>query len=82
MATISMQKIDNQQVMSLKYINIARDLTIRFEQTSPFRIIGWEENVGGKPACRATLQARLLSDYWARHNNNDLPLRDTLGLSR
>ena len=30
-----MQNIENQQVMSLKYKNIARDLTIRFEPKKP-----------------------------------------------
>jgi hypothetical protein len=80
MANISIQTIDNQRVMLLKYKNIARELAVQFESESPFKIVGWEEKVGGKMVCKATLVARILSDYWARHNNVDLPLRDSLGL--
>ena len=47
-ATISMQTVGNERVMKLEYKKLSRSLTIRCEAVSPYKIIGWEEMVGGK----------------------------------
>lgn len=77
-ANISFEDAENERVMKIEYTTMNRSLAIRFEKNSPFKITGWEEMTGGKLACRATLKRRILSDYWSRHDNDDLPLRDSL----
>lgn len=77
-AKISFEEAGNDRLMKVEYESMSRSLAIRFEKNSPFKIVGWEEKAGGKLACRATLKQRILSDYWSRHDNDDLPLRDSL----
>ena len=70
---------------SLQYPD--RSLVIFFAEAFPFEIAGWEETYksGFGPnaqelTTKATLKKRMMLDYWSRHDNKDLYLREELGL--
>lgn len=71
---------------TLSYPNQSRTLSIHFESSFPYAIEGWEETYPSgfgetkMLTTKATAINRIMSDYWARHNNVDLPLREELGL--
>lgn len=79
-ATITLEKGDAESVLHLVYADIPRKLDIRFETAAPYRIVGWEENDGGKISSKGTLKKTILSDYWSRHDNASEPLRDSIRL--
>jgi hypothetical protein len=61
-----------------------RQLSIRYQKKFPHQIMGWEEEFEewGKPAhTKATLDKTLVIDYWRKNKNENLFLRDSLGLS-
>lgn len=71
----------NSQKYSLKYTD--RELVIRFNRQFPHQILGWEDtyNQNGKRlTTKATLKKTILSDYWSKHNPNNVALRDSLGI--
>lgn len=87
-AEMSRQSLDNNQTgYTVSYKDLDRQLTIVFQNDFPYEIMGWEETYTsgwGKSANKLTTKATriktLKSDYWNRHNNEDLPLRAELGL--
>lgn len=71
------------------YTGINRKLMIHFNKKFPYEIEGWEETMTsgfGANAksllTKATKNKSIMSDYWSRHGNKDLVLRDQLGLDR
>lgn len=66
------------------YPSHQRTLAIEFEKTFPHRINGWtekQEQNGKTYTTTATLEKRLITDYWTKNKNEFLYLRDSLGLS-
>lgn len=64
-----------------------RELRVFFAEAFPHEISGWEETyesgfgAGAQVlTTRATIKKRILLDYWSRHDNVDLYLREELGL--
>jgi hypothetical protein len=79
-AKISIQKQAKTDELHLDYLNIERSLVIQYENTAPYRILGWTETDNGKTSSKGTLKKILMSDYWAKHDNASAGLRDDLGL--
>ena len=74
---------DGLLTYSLSYPKLDRTLRVRFNKEFPHEIDGWEETTtrgGQELTTRATLNKRMMLDYWARHDVADLPLRQELGL--
>lgn len=63
---------------------LKRTLTINYENTFPYRILGWEDSYPGFDGkvltTKATRNKEMIVDYWRTHNNADRPLREQLGL--
>lgn len=57
-----------------------RRLEVTFEAKSPYKILGFAEFEGDKEMSRATLKKTMMSDYWAKHDNQSAFLREELGL--
>lgn len=73
------------QIYRLEYQNIGRVLEITFETKFPYAIVRWEEKIRRQASdpWQVTKAERTHSqqlDYWNRHNVEDLPLRNDLGL--
>lgn len=79
-AEISLEKGEKESNLTLKYPDISRSLSIRFETKFPHIIQGWEETYEGKLVSKGTLKAVRNSAYWSEHDNIHAPLRDTLKL--
>jgi hypothetical protein len=64
--------------------SLKRILTIQYENTFPYRILGWEDSYPGFDGkvltTKATRNKEMITDYWRTHNNADRPLREQLGL--
>ena len=70
-------------VYSLEIPEIKRRLTIRYENSFPYRILSWEEEFEERGVIRktsATLDKTLISDYWTKNKNEFQYLRDSLNL--
>lgn len=86
-AEISLKKEGDLQIYTIHYPGADRTLTIRFDQAFPYQIQGWEETyqsgwgAGAKTlTTKATLMKTLFTDYWNKHSNAYLGLREELGL--
>ena len=67
----------------LKYPEIDRSLMIRFNQTFPFKIVGWEEIIIRQNKTfitKAHSPRHLNIDYWNKNKNTDTKHRDLLHL--
>ncbi len=78
---------DSLRVFTLSYPELNRTLSIRFNAAFPHEIEGWEDThrsgfgAGARDlTTRAVRNKRMMLDYWGRHSNADLPLRQELGL--
>ncbi len=72
---------NNQSSYVLNYPRLGREVTIDFETEFPHRILSWTEaDSSSGLTSTATLIKTIKSDYWNRHFNKDLPLREELGL--
>jgi len=80
---------ENSQLLTyqIDYEGINRSLSIHFTKKFPYEIQGWEESMTsgfGSSAksliTKATKKKSIMSNYWSRHNNEDLVLRKELGL--
>lgn len=70
-------------VYQLSYPQLGRTLQIRYENKFPYKILGWEESLGGKKGqviSRARLKKSLLLDYWNLNKLEDEVWRDKLGI--
>jgi len=66
---------------SLRYRELGRTLTIRFETAFPYRIEGWTETTrGGVTRAQRTHFERLA--YWSLNGADDRAVRERLGLPR
>ena len=74
----------NNYVIDMPSLN--RKLSIRFEQTFPYHILGWEDTypgIDGKILTTTAVKKKeLIVDYWRTHTNDDRALREQLGLPR
>lgn len=80
MADIQLNKGATESTLSVLYQDTQRSLSIRFETAFPYRILGWEELIGGKLASKGILKATRLSPYWSEHDSVHAPLRDSIQL--
>ena len=74
-------------VYELTYRDLERTLSIFFEKTAPFSILGWREvypsGFGENPQNLVTTAVRthrMMTDYWNKHGRKDRKLRKELGL--
>lgn len=78
---------EEQSFYTLKYPELNRSLTIYFSSSFPYSIEGWTESFksGFGPdakvlTSKATKINSLKTPYWQQNGNNDLYLRDQLGI--
>lgn len=83
----SLVKGDKENIYQLDYPELNRVLKITFENTFPYKILGWtemyESGWGAKKkmlTTKATLKKTLNIAYWQKNSNDDLYLRKELGL--
>ena len=81
-ARIRLEQLDDRNQLIVEYLHLDRTVSIDYEPQFPYRIIGWEEQDGGQLSSRGTLIKSIKAPYWTQHDNDDLPLRDSLRLSR
>ncbi len=70
---------NGSKICSLVYES-KRRLEVTFEAAFPHKILGFVEFEGDKEMSRATLKKSMMSDYWAKHDNQSAFLREELGL--
>ena len=77
------EEADGLMAYTLSYPKLGRTLSIHFSKDFPHEIDGWEETTsrgGQELTTKATLNKRIMLDYWAKNSLADLPLRQELGL--
>ena len=79
-ANITLEKGKAESTLFVRYEDIPRVLSIRFESALPYRILGWEETDGGKLLSKGIKKASVMSPYWSQHNLEHDGLRDSLKL--
>ena len=86
-ATASLTTENGVSTYTLNYNETERKLTIRFESSFPYQIIGWEEEFrsGYGPSAktftsRGTKLKTLKTPYWQQNSNEYISLRDSLEL--
>jgi hypothetical protein len=84
-ATAALKENNGISTYTLTYPD--RELSIRFEDKSPFKILGWTETYrlsDGETSenliTTATLKKQIMLDYWNKHNVQDSVYRKQLGL--
>ena len=77
-ATLAMDKGEHENTLRVKYEDIPRTLSIRFESVFPHRILGWEEMENGKIMSKGTLKASRMEPYWNEHDVKSDGMRDSL----
>ncbi|MEM9990778.1 MAG: hypothetical protein AAF738_03385 [Bacteroidota bacterium] len=75
----SIKEIENGKRYVVEYLHQERTLTIDFEDTFPYKILGWTEEDGGQRTT-ARLQETMNSAYWSQNANRFEYLRKDLGL--
>jgi len=77
---------DNLMAYQLTYPNLERTLTIIYEKQAPYKIAGWikkRKGDNGETLTATSVRTNMVkSAYWRQHDNDDLNMRDSLGLSR
>ncbi|KAA3641206.1 MAG: septum formation inhibitor Maf [Bacteroidetes bacterium] len=87
-AIIRKQFIEHNRIAyEINYPGLNRELKIVFSDSFPFEILEWQETYksgwGPNAKTMTTKASRIKTiktDYWTKHSNEDLPLRDELGL--
>ncbi len=82
-ARASLHKGKEISTYEINFIEAERSLSIRFRTAFPHVIEGWEETYkeqGKKLTTSATLKKNMQLEYWNRHFNSDLKIREELGL--
>lgn len=93
-AKASLEKVSNGTLSAetiyqytLTYPSVNRTLKIAFQTSAPYKILGWEDTYqSGFGASAKTLVTKatktheMMTDYWSKNKNKDLPLRKQLGL--
>lgn len=86
--TLSKGAIDNEvSTYSIKYREVDRILTIKYQTKFPHKILGWEETMYSgfgsnrkKLTTKAVLQKSIKTDYWSKHDVSDAAMRKELDL--
>ncbi|RMD69292.1 MAG: hypothetical protein D6818_10490, partial [Bacteroidetes bacterium] len=78
-ARIRHQQQESGTWLIVEYLHLPRTLRIRYETEFPYRVLEWQEDDEGQ-LTRAVLKRTLRLPYWEHHDNDDLPLRDSLQL--
>lgn len=74
---------DSAFIYHLSFPEQERALTIQYEKSFPFRILGWKETwkeKGETMETTAMLDKTLYTDYWTKNKNQFQHLRDSLNL--
>nr|WP_298998446.1 septum formation inhibitor Maf [uncultured Allomuricauda sp.] len=86
-ATASLNSRGNNRVYTISYPELERTLSITFSSAFPYSVESWsEEFKSGYGPNAKTLQTKatrlksLKTPYWGQNGNDDLVLRDSLGL--
>ncbi|MDW3648576.1 MAG: hypothetical protein R8P61_16030 [Bacteroidia bacterium] len=86
-AIINLEEKEGKMHYKISYASAGRSLEIVFGKAFPHKILSWEESSksGFGPNARnlvtkASLMESLNTDYWSKHNTDDLHLRDKLRL--
>lgn len=78
-ATASLDQSDGIYSYVLNYSDMDRKLVINFEKAFPYRILSWEEHLGGLvTTAKRTHEQKL--PYWSKNRESDSGLRNELGL--
>jgi hypothetical protein len=77
-AEIQLVKSGAESSLNVRYNDIPRTLTIRFESIFPYSILGWEERFNNTVMSKGTQKATWKGAYWAKNGNDDTFLRDSL----
>lgn len=81
-ARIRLEQTAQLNRLVVEYLHLDRSLIIGFEPQFPYKVLMWEEYQDGKLLSKGELLESLKAPYWTLHDNDDLPLRDSLQLSR
>ncbi len=81
-ARIRLEQTAQMNRLIIEYLHLNRSLIIGYEPQFPYKVLMWEEYDDGQLTSRAQLIQTLKAPYWQLHDNDDLPLRDSLQLSR
>lgn len=86
-ATAELKKEGNYTLYQIKYPELEREISVKFENKFPYTIISWSESyysgTGNKKkmlTTKAVLKKSLKLPYWNTNNNVDAHLRKELGL--
>ena len=80
-ATVSLEDFsETESLYTIQYDNIDRVVQFRFEKAFPNYITWWREKDGNQPETIATLLKHDRLPYWGLHDNDDLYLRDSIGM--
>jgi hypothetical protein len=86
-AIMTLTKINDLNTYKITYPALDRTLEIKFDPSFPYTIDGWSEtfksgfgNRAKTMTSKATRIKTIKTPYWRQNGNNDITLRDTLGL--
>ncbi|SNR16674.1 septum formation inhibitor Maf [Tenacibaculum jejuense] len=86
-ANIKLTQLENSIIYQVTYPKLKRTLEITFENSFPFKILGWSESHEsgyGKNKKLLTTTAKKIKtikvDYWNKNKNKDLTWRSELGI--
>ena len=86
-AIMTLTKINDLNTYKITYPALDRTLEIKFDPSFPYTIDGWSEtfksgfgNRAKTMTSKATKIKTIKTPYWRQNGNNDISLRDTLGL--
>ncbi|WP_075343958.1 hypothetical protein [Tenacibaculum agarivorans] len=86
-ATISIEKLENQNIYTIHYPKLQRTLSIQFSKDFPFTISGWKDSYNSGYGANkkvltteAKINKRIKVDYWNKNSNKDKEWRNKLGL--
>lgn len=80
LATGALVKGDSISTYTISYVDMKRELKIYFSSAFPYTIERWEETHPNGLRTTAEKMKRIRSPYWAKNDNADIHLRDSLGL--
>jgi hypothetical protein len=84
---LSKKNDEKNTIYSIFYPELKRTMSITFENSFPYKIISWEESYPDGFNDKAkiltttgTIIKTLKTDYWNKHDNDDVEWREKLGL--
>ena len=82
-ATTSLEQNQANNVYQITYPELNRKVSISYENTSPYKILGWEEQDLKNPeqVTRAKINKTVKLPYWKLNRLGDEHFRDSLGLN-